>query len=422
MATPMSFLSAPRGRYGPILLFALFPALSSLAFAGVVDDARRTMATALEAQHQRIEALADGVGARMPVPAGAVDVVKESGVPNDGQTGAASAINRAIAQAAGRALWFPAGVYLLDDSIRPAGGTKLYFSPEAEMRRGFDGGNGDGKGALVQGAPSFAVGDVVIVGGRWTNPGNRYSGRVFTAIGRNWLIDSARVTSWAPVDAGSSCANLAGDDMTIRNCVFTGSVKRIHQDGIRVMCGTRIRITDCYVESGDDAFCAFPAEVDKVALSGRDLSDVVFERCAGFSGAARFLACGLTSAVSLQTRGAAISDLNKVRVSAIHFVDCTGMSMATREHAPAFFVVCANPNAGVKVEDITFTRCTGVSGPAAAQGALVTATEGARCAHVVLEKCEIFGGQKETVTLNRLCADVRIVDCKLDGVATTRRQ
>ncbi len=401
------------------LATVLFCALAGVAAANVAEDARGRVRDRLQAERQRIEALADGVGSRMPVPEGAVDVVKTSGVPNDGKVGAAQAINEAIRSAAGRPLYFPEGIYLLDDSIRPLSGTKLYLSPRAEMRRGFNGGNGDGRGALIQGAPSFAVNDVTVAGGNWTNPDHVYSGRVLTVIGSRWVVDSLRVTSWAPAQGTSSCVNLAGDDLTLRNCVLTGSARLINQDGIRVMCGARIRISDCYVESGDDCFCAFPTETRQGALSGRELSDVAFERCFGFSTAARFLACGET-AVSVFLGKATMPQLNAVRVHGITFTDCVGMSLATVAHAPAFFVVSADTNPGASVAEVRFAGCVGVGGTAAAQGALLNAAPGARCSGLTLEKCEIFGGQKETLSITRTCTAVRIVDCRLDGVLSNQ--
>jgi hypothetical protein len=353
--------------------------------------ARGRVRDLLRSQRQRIEALAGGLALRLPVPDGAVDVVRDCGVPNDGSRGAAQAINQAIRSAGGRALFFPAGIYLLEDSIRPITGTKLNFSPQAEMRRGFDGGNGDGWGALVQGAPSFAVSDVTVAGGEWTDPGHAYSGRVLTVIGRRWLIDSLRVTSWPPRQASSSCVNLAGDDLTLRNCVLTGWAGRINQDGIRVMCGTRIRIADSYVESGDDCFCAFPTEASHGPLSGRDLNDVRFERCFGASAAARFLACD-EIAVNIRPGTAAMAALNAVRVSGINFTDCAGMSLATAPHAPAFFVVSADAIPAASVSAVRFDGCLGVGGRSAAQGALINAAPGTRCSDIILQKCQIFGG------------------------------
>lgn len=403
------------------LAFAVLLALAGAARASPVEEARVRVRAELVRQRSRVEALIATVDSRLALPGDAVDVVKVFGVPNDGGGGAAQAINRAIAAAAGRALFFPAGTYLLEDSIRPVTGTRLYFSPDAEMRRGFDGGNGDGRGALIQGAPSFAVEDVTVVGGVWTNPNHAYAGRVLTAIGRRWLVDSLRVTSWAPVRAPSSCVNLAGDDLTMRNCLLTGSAGRINQDGIRVMCGTRLRIADCYVESGDDCFCAFPTESTQGALRGHGLSDVKFARCAGVSTQARFLACGETAVTVLQGR-AAMAQLNAVPVSGIHFVDCVGMSLAPVAHAPAFFVVSADTAPGAGVTGVRFTGCLGVGGPAAAQGALLNAAPGARCADLVLENCAVYGGQRETLTVTPTCSRVRIVDCVLDGVRTSRSQ
>ncbi len=223
------------------------------------------------------------------------------------------------------------------------------------MRRGFNGGNGDGRGALIQGAPSFAVNDVTVVGGTWTNPDHAYSGRVITVVGRRWLVDSLRVTSWAPSQGTSSCMNLAGDDLMVRNCVFTGSARLINQDGIRVMCGARIRVSDCYVEAGDDCFCAFPTEALGGPLSGRALSDVAFERCFGLSFAARFLACGET-AVNVFLGKATMPQLNAVQVRGITFTDCVGMSLATVAHAPAFFVVSADTNPGASVAEMLGSR------------------------------------------------------------------
>jgi hypothetical protein len=213
--------------------------------------------------------------------------------------------------------------------------------------------------------------------------------------------------------------NLAGDDLTVRNCVFTGSARLINQDGIRVMCGARIRVSDCYVESGDDCFCAFPTEASTGPLSGRALSDVAFERCYGCSFAARFLACGET-AVNVFLGKATMPQLNAVPVRGITFTDCVGMSLAAVAHAPAFFVVSADTNPGASVAEIRFSGCLGVGGRAAAQGALLNAAPGARCSRLTLEKCEIFGGQKETLSITRTCTAVRIVDCRLDGVLSNQ--
>ncbi|HEX3729350.1 MAG TPA: glycosyl hydrolase family 28-related protein [Opitutaceae bacterium] len=393
----------------------LFLLLAATASAGVVDEAAIRIQHELQAQRQRLEAVIASVGTRLPAPSDAVDVTKGFGVPADGSRDAAAPINRAMREAHGRALYFPPGTYLLMDSIRPVSGSQLYFSSHAEMRRGFNGGNGDGRGALVQGAFNFSVADVTVVGGVWTNPDHACVGRVLTAIGSRWTIDSLRVTSWAPAQGPSSCVNLAGDDLTLRNCVLTGSAGKINQDGIRVMCGAHIRISDCYVESGDDCFCAFPTEFNRGPLSGRGLSDVAFERCFGASAAARFLACGET-AVTVFLHQAAMDQLNAVPVSGIRFAACRGMSRAAAAHAPAFFVVSADTNSGASVANIKFVGCVGLGGRSADQGALINAAPGARCADITLEQCEIFGGRRQVLTVTPGPTGVRIVACRLNGV------
>ena len=409
-------LRFPAGR---LVAASLLLGLLAGASARGADGGRDALRARLRAERRRIEQLA-GLATAAP-PADAMDAVRTYAVPSDGSRDAAAAINRAIRAAGGRPLFFPAGIYLLGDSIRPIAGTKLYFSPQAELRRGFEGGNGDGRGALLQGPASFAAHDVVVVGGNWTNPEHRYSGRALTIIGSRWEVDAIRVSSWGPAQAPSSCVNVAGTDIAMRRCVLTGSAGKINQDGIRVMCGERITISDCYVESGDDCFCAFPTETNQGVLTGRGLADVRFERCFGFSTAARFLACGETAVTVLLGR-ATMSQLNAVPVSGIRFEDCAGLSETSAPHAPAFFVVSADTAPGATVSAIRFVGCAGIGGRAAMQAGLLNTAPGARCTDIIMEHCSLAGGRGKVLTITPTCSAVRIVDCSLDGIRTTRSQ
>lgn len=345
-----------------------------------------------------------------------IDVVAEGCCPNDGNGDAAASINAVIAKAGGRTVYVPEGVYLLEGSIVPVSGTRLVVSGKAEMRRGFDGGNGSRRGALIQGDPSFTTKDVSITGGTWTNPGNKFSGRVINLIGQHWTVESVVVQSWASHAEGSICMAVFGSDIVVRKCRMVGSARRRGQAGIRVMSGSNIRVTDCYVESGDDAFCAFPVERANSFGAGRSLQDVLFERCRGKSFDARFLACGLTAVNSLNKGQATLDGLNNVKVSDITFTDCQGESACERPFAPAMFVASANPNPNAGVSGIRFIRCIGRVTGDAEQCVKVAATAGATCSDVVFDDCTITGGIREPVTVTRGCRSVILTDCLIDGV------
>ena len=332
--------------------------------------------------------------------AAAVDVVADFHCPNDGTADAAPAINRAIKAAEGRPVVIPAGLYLLEGSIVPIAHTTLEISPEAELRRGWNGGNGGKSGAMInpvmRGKSRTIDGptDVVIRGGRWTNPGNQFTGRVVCVYGKRWLLDGLKVESWGTGDAGSICISVIGEDIEGKNIHAVGSGKIVGQAGVRVLSGRRIRFSDCYMEAGDDTFCAFPVELKKSFSAGIDLSDVVFERCKGISFAARFLACGLTVNPSLGHSVTEPDQLNAVKVSQIRFVDCEGESRRPGSFAPAFFVILANPSTDAAVREIEFIRCTGKSPDAARDTVRIASPNGARIGSVVLRDCRTSGGKQ----------------------------
>jgi polygalacturonase len=357
-----------------------------------------------------------------PVAGDAIDVVRDYSCRNDGGADAAAAINRAIAEAVRRTVFVPEGVYLLESSIEPVSGTRLCLSPKAEMRRGFDGGNGNTKGALIQGDKSFDTTDVRIRGGRWTNPGNKYTGRVANIIGENWTLDFLKVTSWGTASQAAICIAVFGDNITLRHCEARGSAKRLGQAGVRVLAGTNVRVADCYFESGDDTFCAFPVEVASSFGSGRPLGNVTFELCRGKSFEARFLACGLTAVNSMRKHGATLADLNNVHVSGIEFVDCEGASLCKRPFGPAFFVANANPNPGAAVANIRFVRCAGRVTEQADQCVKITAKDGAICEQITFDQCKISGGSKEAITINRGPRKVLFKDCVVNGTPYTDEQ
>jgi hypothetical protein len=342
------------------------------------------------------------------IAADTVDVVKDFGCPQDGTRDVAKVINRAIREANGKTICIPKGVYLLEESLVPVSGTQLVLDPQAEMRRGFDGGNGTQTGALIQGDKSLKTTDVQIRGGRWTNPGHRWVGRVFAILGNRWTLDSVQVDSWGTPSQGSICISVLGNDVAIRNCRAVGSAGREGQAGIRIESGKHIRVSDCYIEAGDDAFCAFPTERARSFGAGLPIEDVVFERCRGKSLKARFLACGLTAVNSLVKKNATLADLNNISVSGISFVDCHGESVCEKPFAPAFFVVCANPNKGAAVHDVKFVRCSGEVAATADQCVKITATEGAVCRGITLDDCRLLGGTKELVTVGKGCRDVSV--------------
>ena len=190
--------------------------------------------------------------------------------------------------------------------------------------------------ALIQGDKSLKTTDVQIRGGRWTNPEHHWVGRVFTILGDRWTIDSVQVDSWGTPSQGSICISVLGNGIVIRNCRAVGSSGREGQAGMRIESGKNIRVSDCYIESGDDTFCAFPTERAGSFGAGLPIEDVVFERCRGKSFKARFLACGLTAVNSLVKKNASLADLNNVSVSHISFLDCHGESVCEKPFAPAF--------------------------------------------------------------------------------------
>lgn len=350
-----------------------------------------------------------------------IDVVRDRSCPNDGTTDVASTINRAIADAKGQLVYIPKGIYLLKSSIVPVSGMRLVLSSGAEMRRGFDGGNGSTSGALIQGSRSFDVKDVVIQGGRWTNPENKHTGRVATVIGENWKLESLNVTSWGTTTQAAIAFAIFGDNHTIRRCKAVGSGKRLGQAGIRVLAGTDIRVSDCYMESGDDTFCAFPVEMASQFGSGLPLKTVKFERCRGKSFEARFLACGLTAVNAMKKHGVKLSDLNDVHVSGITFTDCEGASLCRRPFGPAFFVACANPNEDAAVRDVRFQRCVGEVTSEADQCVKISAKADAACDGIVFEACKLSGGKKEPITITRGCGQVSFKDCVVNGTQYTQR-
>ena len=332
--------------------------------------------------------------------ANSINVVTDYKCPNDGSADAAASINQAIQAAKGEPVIIPSGTYLLNASIVPVSGTVLEISPDAEMRRGWDGGNSSTNGALIN---SFMnpvaktiegpVG-VAIRGGRWTNPGNKYTGRVLNIYGKRWNLDGLRVESWGSLDFPSTCIGVIGEDITGKNIYAAGS-GRIHgQAGIRVLAGAHVRFSDCYIESGDDTFCAFPVENKEGFASGIPLSDVVFERCKGVSYNARFLACGLTVNAN---RGHSASDqesLNSVTVSNIQFIDCEGASERPSAFAAAFYVALANPSPDAAVRGIQFIRCIGRSPKTAEDTIRVSSSNKAMIGDITFTDCATFGAGK----------------------------
>ncbi len=77
---------SPGFRTLPVIA-VMFCVLAGAAVANVAEDARGRVRDRLQAERQRIEALTEGVGSRMPVPADAVDLVKDRGVPERRQGG-----------------------------------------------------------------------------------------------------------------------------------------------------------------------------------------------------------------------------------------------------------------------------------------------------------------------------------------------
>jgi hypothetical protein len=342
------------------------------------------------------------------IAADTIDVVKEFNCPHDGTRDAAQVINRAIGEAKGKTVCIPKGVYLLEGSIVPVSATQLVLDAEAEMRRGFDGGNSSQAGALVQGDKSLKTIDVQIHGGRWTNPDHRWPGRVFAIVGDRWTLDRVQVDSWGTPSQGSICISVLGNHVEIRQCRAVGSCGREGQAGIRVESGKHIRVADCYIEAGDDAFCECPVERASSFGAGLPIDDVVFERCRGKSFKARFLACGLTAVNSLTKWNASLADLNNVSVSNVTFIDCQGESVGEKPFSPAFFVVCANPNQGAAVHDVKFIRCSGKVAATAEQCVKIAAREGAICKGITLDDCHLQGGKKEPVTVSKGCQDVAL--------------